>query len=269
MPEGPEVLRHIDWLTTKAQSPNGKWMILHDLLISTSKFPNLVDKIINLKDSLNKPIHDILCKGKYMFIRLANGYNFHVHHRMEGKWSEQDDKDCNNNSKFSAKLILICPETDRIQEIYYYTGYGVWDIITDTEYQNMLYDIANGFIGRFILSLDNWIQSWKKFTSNKSVRYALMDQNKICSGIGNYLIAEIFYEARLCPTITVGQLTDDLLVKLYQICKNVLEGHYNKTRQKLIYHKKVSPIGNPIYNKIIGQRRMWWVPIEQTIGLVQ
>jgi len=267
MPEGPEVLRHIDWLSMKLKSPSGKWMIFHDLLFSSSKFPELEDKAINLKGSINKPIRDILCKGKYMFIQLAGGYNFHVHHRMEGRWSDEgDEKDNNGNSKFSAKLIMLCPDTDKVQEIYYYTGYGIWDIISDAEYQTMFMRIARGFIGRYTLSLEDWLNNWKKFTSTKSVRYALMDQDKVCSGIGNYLIAEIFYEAKLNPRITVGQMTNELLVALYNVCSNVVKGHYEKTRKKVIYHKKVSPIGNPIQNEMIGQRRMWWVPAEQTIG---
>lgn len=126
----------------------------------------------------------------------------------------------------------------------------------------------------------------------------LMDQKKIGSGIGNYLVAEILYRAKLSPHRKGNSLTSDEIDNLEYWIKYVIKLSYvdnhigymvnleeeaqklkrtnyhpdiklkEKTFEFLIYHKKEDPFGNKIKaEKIIGsgknKRTTYWVPAVQ------
>jgi formamidopyrimidine-DNA glycosylase len=116
----------------------------------------------------------------------------------------------------------------------------------------------------------------KRIKTNQIVQF-LMNQ-KYISGIGNYLKAEILYDAKMRPDKTLEQLSDKDIETLYnstlKIVKLSLEGNGltikdyktpdNKTGifEACIYNKSVDPLGNPV---IIGNfkdqdRSTYWCP---------
>ncbi|XWV26090.1 putative formamidopyrimidine-DNA glycosylase [Tupanvirus soda lake] len=126
----------------------------------------------------------------------------------------------------------------------------------------------------------------------------LMDQTKVGSGLGNYLVAEILYRAKISPHRLGSQLSDDdidnltywikYVVKLSYIDNHIgymvnLEEEANKiTRKKyhpdiklkdktfkfMVYRQKTDPLGNKVkIDKIVGtgdnKRSTYWVPAVQ------
>jgi len=126
----------------------------------------------------------------------------------------------------------------------------------------------------------------------------LMDQKKVGSGLGNYLVAEIMYRAALSPHRLGSSLSDDdienltywikYVVKLSYIDNHIgymvnLEDEANKITKKnyhpdiilkdktfdfLVYRKKTDPHGNKVKaEKIVGtgdnKRTTYWVPAVQ------
>lgn len=57
--------------------------------------------------------------------------------------------------------------------------------------------------------------------------------------VGNFLLAEILYYAKLHPDVTVGNLSNQQISELYDICLYTVKGHYENTLQKVIYGKKI------------------------------
>ncbi len=126
----------------------------------------------------------------------------------------------------------------------------------------------------------------------------LMDQKKIGSGIGNYLVAEILYRAKLSPHRKGSSLTDEEIVTLEYWIKYVIKLSYidnhigymvgleeesqkikkknyhpdiklkEKTFKFLVYQKKEDPYGHKVKrDKIVGSgktlRTTFWVPSVQ------
>ena len=126
----------------------------------------------------------------------------------------------------------------------------------------------------------------------------LMDQKKVGSGIGNYLVAEILYRARISPHRLGSNLTNDeianltywikYIIKLSYIDNHIgymvdLESEAEKIKKKiyhidvklkektfkfLVYRQKEDPDGHKVKaEKIVGpektKRTTYWVPAVQ------
>lgn len=124
----------------------------------------------------------------------------------------------------------------------------------------------------------------------------LMDQTRVGSGLGNYLVAEILYRAKISPHRLGSQLsTKDVknliywikyvtklayvdnhigyMVNLEEESKKIPRQNYHPeielkkgdTFKFLVYRKKSDPKGNPVKaEKIISGRKTYWVPAVQS-----
>lgn len=151
---------------------------------------------------------------------------------------------------------------------------------------------------------------FKDFLSKSSKRKdmlivkVLINQNKIdgiVSGLGNYLVPEILYRCKISPHRKIDNLTDNEIINMAQIIKQILkqcyvyndtgymedkdfvEDHYNGLQkgkypdyhpeikiakgQKFmfyVYRQKVDFLGNKVISeKIIKNRSTYWVPSVQ------
>lgn len=158
---------------------------------------------------------------------------------------------------------------DKILSLYYInTRLGEFEVL-DSQFKldAALNKVASGFLGRFIISKDQWckrVADLVKSKPAKSVRELLMDQKDLCNGIGNYLVAEIMYYAKLHYEVTLGQMQLAELFSLFDVCRQVVVGHYNRSLEKVIYMKSVSPNGNPIVSTQFKGRTAWYCPAEQS-----
>jgi len=130
----------------------------------------------------------------------------------------------------------------------------------------------------------------------KPVMEILTDQKKVGSGIGNYLIAEILYHAKISPHRKCNTLTDDEIKELTYYIKFMIKlcylnggseymGHLEKETAKTprvnyhpdiqvkndtdefllsVYRQKKDPLGNKVKAEKGGKgRTIYWVPAVQ------
>lgn len=218
--------------------------------------------------ALDQRIVDIFTKGKYYFICLANGISIKAHHGMHGHWDF--DAPANfANTHFRLDFHTTTDSYLPCRTLYFInTRFGTLEILTSQmQLEAAVNQIAAGFIGRFILSKQSWCDKVNALHSGRSksklVRDVLLDQKVLCSGIGNYLIAEIMYYAKLHPSVTLSQLQLAELYALYDICLWVVKGHYDHSLEKVIYGKATCPHGHPIIKIESKDRKAWFCPAEQ------
>lgn len=254
MPEGDTVLRETIWLETQIGNK-----VLTNVAKYNGKCPNI--NLSKLKKCFDKPVVDILCKGKKFFIRFAEDVTLTFHHKMGGFWSTEITDNTFLRMSFRD-------EDQQVIDIFYNnTRLGDVELLeTNKAYKDKINKLADGFIGRFILSKEDWIARCSKYTKKKSVRLALMNQDELCSGLGNYLVAEIMYIAQIHPKAKFGDLSQDNINELYDTCCVVTRGFFEQTIDKRIYGCKVGPLGNPIEKIKMSGRTAWFVPLIQTIG---
>lgn len=257
MPEGPLVQQETDMLQA-ALFRDGKWMRFYDFIVYNTRYGVNIDDLIPSHD---QPIVDIFCKGKNFFILLANNITIRAHHMMGGMWAFEKDP------KHTHFELTFKDEQGEVKVYYINTRFGEFEILTDaTALETAVDKLASGFIGKFQLTKEQWMQKKRNFTKRKMLRTALMDQKELCSGIGNYLLAEILYEAKFHPDIKFGDISDEQFAQLYDICKEKVQGFYENRLEKVIYKRQTSPNGNPVIGGNAGTRTMWYCPAEQLIG---
>lgn len=112
----------------------------------------------------------------------------------------------------------------------------------------------------------------KKFPKKNIVKMFMNDQN-IFSGIGNYLIAEILYKAKLSPHRIISELDDDMLKILYKSILYTIKRFYLAQGGEYDYYPQVkAPSDDTFYiyqnkkatkEKINGKRTIHWNPLVQ------
>jgi formamidopyrimidine-DNA glycosylase len=128
----------------------------------------------------------------------------------------------------------------------------------------------------------------------KTIVQLLMDQESLCSGIGNYLAPEILYRARVSPWRTVDSIDKKTFGQIYSaICVTIRNAYlYNETRyidhlkahkpmlnpfpqhddgsssfSLSVYRKKTDPLGNKVVDERILTNRpskTYWCPKIQS-----
>jgi len=122
--------------------------------------------------------------------------------------------------------------------------------------------------------------------TSRDVTTVLMDQTEktgVCSGIGNYLVAEILYHSGINPFRKFKSLSEEELIKIHGCALRISLDSYNNqgmtvsdfispegkegTYQKFlhVYSRKMTPDGDIVVSEKGGHgRTIWWVPSKQT-----
>jgi len=262
MPEVVETVRAADKLIAALQE-GGKWMYF----VNAFKIGGRMNaEPTSLIPALDQPIVDLFTKGKYYFIRLANWITIKAHCGMIGHWDFNYPPNL-ANTHFRLDFHTTSDYYMPCRTLYFVNGrFGSFEILTsEMQLKVALDQLADGFIGRFILDKNNWCGRITTISKTKLVRDVLLDQKMLCSGIGNYLVAEIMYYARLHPLITFGQLQTIELYQLYDVCLQVVKGHYELTLEKVIYGRSQCPCGHQIQTLESKDRKAWFCPVEQPL----
>jgi len=123
------------------------------------------------------------------------------------------------------------------------------------------------------LTTKDFVDIMRKIKPNTIIAMALVDQKKI-SGIGNYLRAEILYEAKTNPFKILKDLTDAELKKIFKSAQKVVQESYDCQKKDgihcypfMVYTQKTDPKGNPVKgSKLPDKRTIWWSPTIQEGG---
>lgn len=238
--------------------------------------------------SLPLKIKKIDSRGKFLWFDLVNSKNIHWYvfntFGLTGQWSLYETK------HLRAVLTL---KNDLVTYFSDMRNFGTFKFTTDRALlDKKLEELSPDFLK------DN------NFNMDRILKYKipivkiLMDQKKIGSGLGNYLVVEILYRAGISPHRLGNSLTKKELKNLEYWIKYVVKLSYvdnyigymenldeearkierknyhpeiklkDKTFQFLVYQKKYDPDNNPVKaDKIVGpektKRTTYWVPAVQ------
>lgn len=188
----------------------------------------------DFKKVLNHKITKLLRKGKYLAIKLDNGYYLNIHLKMSGQFLYSKD---NKHTKFPT----IIPFT----KSYQMPGSTTRIILNFTDQSTLFYNDLRKFgyikVSKFIefpkspdilsnlFTIDYLIDVLKQ--SSRPIKIILLDQNKI-AGIGNIYANEILFKSKIHPLRPSNSLT------LKQI--NILYLSINKIITKAVNHRGTS-----------------------------
>ena len=283
MPELPEIAHHAENLSRSLKHKMLDNIVIRQGPYSTSEkekyliFRNACEKF--------KPhfIKEIKTKGKYMYFLLEGDqhYSLGIHHGMEGSWcTDSANKHIILELKYSQKNKSYSKEKFP-EKIFFQDSrrFGTFSLLSKEELEKKLGELGPDVLRDLDTSKELKDLIDKKYRiQDKRLCEVLMDQSFI-SGIGNYLRADIMYEAKLDPTRIIDSFSDNEIEKLFDAIKKIVKlsydskattcGNYSSSIHQgyydpLIYGKKKCPSGGKIECfKDKQKRTVWWVPAHQ------
>jgi formamidopyrimidine-DNA glycosylase len=284
MPEGPEVKRTTERLNRLLQGKELQEIFVEDL----PWFGKQVrDDIMVLMSHLNNEpitIDSVQCKGKFIYFTLGD---YHIHHTlgMTGTWRLPGKGD-----KKHRRMVLKMTDGTEITYVDY-RKFGTFKIFHDNP-QRLVDKLQT--LGPDMLNNTPDISVWvdrmrgshtRKGYGHKEITQVMMDQ-KVVTGIGNYIKAEALYMAEIHPNAIVSQLTDDDLTRLYEATVWVIKASYEARGATIrnyklpngdigdykfkfkVYAQKRDPLGYQVKKmETADKRKTHWVPEVQTRGL--
>lgn len=255
MPEVSEIVLTCQYLKSKLKNKIiEKIEILNDKY--TRKSFNYID-IIETKYI----IKNIDSKGKLMWFKLcydnsneysnecSNDLYFMSHMGLTGMWSFNETK----NSRIKIKLN----NTNTNTYLYFNDArnFGKIEILNQKEYIQKTNLLADDVLKTAFTEQD-FINIIEQFLNKSKKRYdqlifkVLLEQNKktgLFSGLGNYLTAEILYDAKISPYRTIGSLSKHDLITLSKSIKYIT---------KLSYYNNNTGYMNNFGSKYIKQHKL-------------
>lgn len=293
MPEGPEVAWRANELRQLLVGKN-----YHEIILVSGSYKNKKDELhesfrssvsvlnrIAKKPRSKLQFTRVAAKGKYMYFELqlflenaqsgkweSKGYKYiGTHFMMTGAWRSQPANHVRVELLygFSGGNDIGSGGERTIETLYYddQRDFGRLEVLTTTQLQNELNAMGPDILGKIT---EEQFRSALEPASRSMVGSALKDQ-KLISGIGNYMRADILYLAKIDPTRKLVSLSPLEWKKLYDAAREVAttslaaggtasynpeSGHY----VPIIYGKTKDAHGNPVATIKSGGQTLYWVP---------
>ena len=231
MPEITEVLVTSHYLLSRIKN-----RYISNVKILSGRYTHQKIEGLNIfEKNLPAKIKDIGTKGKLLWFVLENSLKETIYlmcnFGLTGEWAFEKK----NSARVRFKIIN--KDSDKKYNLYFIDdrNFGIL-MFTNNKliFEDRLNKLARDYMKNpytneeFIKEFSNFINN-KPNNSNKILVKFLMDQNKnetIGCGLGNYLTAEIMYEAKLSPYRTLGSLTKKELEKLNESIKKIIKISY-------------------------------------------
>lgn len=271
MPEGPEITVTAQFLD---ESMRGKK--LTDIKIVSGRYKrNKLEGLSALKKALPLKILNVSSRGKFMWFNLSERFDIWNTFGLTGMWRLEPDD-------YTRITMQVGNKT------YYFSdmrNFGTFKISRD---KNALLAKIRSLSPDFLrdpVDLSGIVKYDQNLVS------LLMSQTKLGSGLGNYLVAEILYRAKLSPHRLGSSLTKKEIKALENSIKYTIKLAYkdndtgymsaldydskrvnyhpdvklgNAKFQFQVYKQRTDPKGNPVKaEKIINGRTTYWVPAVQ------
>jgi formamidopyrimidine-DNA glycosylase len=297
MPEGPEVIITTQYLSSKLK---GKFISGMKVISGRyySNINNSKKKVLNGKEYCLKSkleIIDIKSKGKFIYFTLKNTNGEFIYLLntlgLSGQWSFYNDK--------QTRVIFNISDGDKSYKLYFIDmrNFGTIEFTKDI---NKLNDKLNSLapdILRSNISTDELYDLMISIKRDSNLVKLLMDQKKLVSGIGNYLVAEILYNSKIDPNRSLFDLSKNEKLNLAYSMRYVsklayydnttgymklfdgfLKNHKKKIKTNIfenfhkdiiidkpfnfnVYRQKKDPLDNDVKKKsIIKGRHIYYVP---------
>jgi len=194
--------------------------------------------------------------GKLIVLFLSNDICILSTLGLSGTWTQSRVKHCDLSMTF-----------DGVKTVWFkdQLHYGTFKVVPRLEAIKKIRSLGPDVtVSDPRATLEWWVSLCKKY-SKWNICKLLMDQAKV-SGIGNYLKAEILYEAGVRPTSTVGEIPYEGLEAIHRQMLIVPAWHFQaklgtKHRRFLkVYNRKKDPLGNKVTKGKTGDgRTSHWV----------
>jgi DNA-formamidopyrimidine glycosylase len=278
MPEGPEVTIVAEGLLRKLKNKE----IYSINILSGSRYNKKApDGYQDFSKSLPTRVTDIRNKGKFLYWTFENGQIMFNTLGMSGIWTSSYQKHASVKITFVDSVI---GNIGKISKTIYFVDQRHFGTIKFVSSKKELTDKLNT-IGPDLLNdktmTFNKFKSALKKRPKWNITKALMNQ-KVISGIGNYLKSESLYHSKISPHLNIEDLNDDRLYKLYQSCRLKIVSSYNQGGVSMrhfkdvddkkgqyefsfkVYGRKKDKKGNTIKREITADKRAtFWVPSIQ------
>lgn len=289
MPEGPEVHTIADQI---GQQIVGKHLVSIQW-DQRSKYRNGVNCYDDLSLHMPIRIESVNCKGKQIFFELKNMYSvdgveytryFYINCTlgMEGKliWTRGDHSNLwfEIGDMIKGKNVRI----GVLEEILYFDDsrhFGNIIILTETSFNDKLNSIGPDLLSDDI-SEGEWLNKSRSPRLHKKQICDFLMEQKYFSGVGNYLKAEILYDAKIKPDRIMGDLSDDELIAIFRSARQKIKESYQSNGltirsylspdgrmgqfERVVYDKETDPYGNKVIKTVFGDKRTThWVPSIQ------
>lgn len=234
------------------------------------------------KQLLPLRILEVKCKGKMIYMELSKMCGIISTLGMTGGWKKVQSKHSHLKLTFSTELVLYYDDMRRFGNFYVYTS-------ADLMYKK-LNTIGLDFLNQGVITKELFIlkglSAMKKYP-NKHLAIVLMDQKTICSGIGNYILSEVLYTARVNPFALMKHMNRQYFDKLYDACFQVINDSYRHKGNSLqdykdldnedgeyqnfmkVYQMKTDPLGYQVISTTGPHKRsIHYVPELQLQPLI-
>lgn len=209
MPEGPEIIITMQYLKSKIKKKKIK-----GIEILSGRYTHETLKGYELTENKIFIIEDINTKGKFLWFKMTDlaGKTYYMLNTfgLSGRWSFE-----NNNSARVKFIIQSNTDSSKTYSLYYIDPRNFGTIeFTDNEtvLNNKLNKLAPDIL-KDIKTDDDIVKKINYLVTNKkrdlNLVKTLMDQEILVSGIGNYLVAEILYDACLDPHRSLVSLNNN------------------------------------------------------------
>lgn len=282
MPEGPEVKRIVDQLNRELK---GKKIVGMEIVSGRYMYHGPPEGIREFTLFPQSPrmipgpdrefqghiINSVKCKGKFIYFELDSGWSIWNTLGMTGGWSRKLTPHSRVSFIMDDGTKIYFNDMRNFGTIKFVYGVlNLWDKLDSLGPDMLTYDMP-----------DHEFRSIMKKHPNKSLAQILMDQ-KVISGVGNYIKCESLYLAKLSPHRLCNSLSDNELDKLNKAIKSIIRDSYEsggstfRTYQDLngevgsfserfmIYGKKADPAGRKVIKEATKDKRTThWVPSVQ------
>lgn len=205
--------------------------------------------------------------GKYLFVKTSGEKILVIHFGMTGRPNYYKEKD--DRPKYGH--IVLTFENGFHFAFENKRKFGWWDLIDsieDYKVDRKLSDDARD------LSLEDFKDSLRK--RKTFIKAVLMDQS-VAAGIGNWMADDILYQAKIHPETKVQDLSDKDIKNIFKAMKHVIEvaiendAHYPDFPEDFLIHNRKEGAtcfhtGGEIQKIKVGGRSTYFSPDWQKIA---
>lgn len=229
MPEGPEITITEQYLKTKIRKKK-----VENVEILSGRYTHQKLKGFDLTKNTPLTVEDIGSKGKFLWIKFKDKSNNIIYmlntFGLAGRWSFTD----NNNAR--VKFIIKSNKVEgKIYNLFFIDprNFGTMEFtdnkeILDKKLEKLAPDALKSNItdNDLYVMIKDLIAKYKNKKRQLNLVKVLMDQELLVSGIGNYLVAEILYDAKLNPHRDLSDLTDEEIKHLAHSIRKIIKYAY-------------------------------------------
>ena len=301
MPEVMEIRKYADFINNLF---SGKKLNNINILQGRYKKHDVFESYDLIKKALPLKLLNVKTKGKFIYWELEKGFYLLNTLGLSGGWAYQKNTTAQyqmpklleyiDKSKIEVYL-LRSTEHINVEFIFGHEKLVFFDMLSFGTLKiiknyNTLQSKLNT-IGPDIMDESTTLEIFKsKIKSNsnlnKSIGVVLLNQ-KLISGVGNYIRADALWLAKVNPFKTIKKITDDEIKKLYHSLKIITWGNYNRNfaiknkiinksdkipydynRDFFVYREKNDIHGNSVVKEELYEgtqkRFIYWVKDVQT-----